>query len=101
MGGYLIDRFGLGLGHLTYLAVLEVGVFKVLLMPVTTNHFPGWRISVIFDLTFLPGGRAFDSNFLENVKSLLYAPLPPPPLPTGLYGAFFCPGLNWYTQSEL
>ena len=23
---------------------------------------------VIFDLTFLPGGREFDSNLLENVK---------------------------------
>ena len=33
-----------------------------------TNHFPGWGISVIFDLTFLPGGGEFYSNFLENVK---------------------------------
>ena len=37
-------------------------------------------ISVIFDLTFLPGGREFDSNFLENVKSPPYAPCTPPPL---------------------
>ena len=42
-------------------------------MPMTTNHFLGWGISVIFDLTFLPGGRAFYINFLENVKSLPYA----------------------------
>ena len=34
------------------------------------KSFPGLRISVtgIFDLTFLPRGREFDSNFLENVK---------------------------------
>ena len=32
-------------------------------------------ISVIFDLTFLPGGREFDSNSLENVKSLPYDPM--------------------------
>ena len=37
----------------------------------TTSHFPRWGISVIFDLTFLPGGREFYSNFLENVKSPL------------------------------
>ena len=30
---------------------------------------------VIFDLTFLPGGREFDSNLLGNVKIPLYAPL--------------------------
>ena len=36
----------------------------------------GW-ISVIFDLTFLPSGREFDSNFLENVKIPPYAPPPP------------------------
>ena len=33
---------------------------------------------VIFDLTFLPGGREFDSNLLENVKIPPYAPPPPP-----------------------
>ena len=37
----------------------------------------GEGISVIFDLTFLPGGREFDSNSLENVKSLPYAPCTP------------------------
>ena len=48
----------------------------------TTNHFPGWGISVIVDLTFLPGGREFYNNFLENMKSPPYAPLPLPlPLP--------------------
>ena len=39
----------------------------------------GWGILVIFDLTFLPGGREFDSNVLENVKSPPYAPCTPPP----------------------
>ena len=29
---------------------------------------------VIFDLTFLPGGKEFDSNLLENVKIPPYAP---------------------------
>ena len=60
----MIDRFGPGVGHLNYLAVLIAGLFEFL----TTNHFLDWRISVIFDLTFLPGGREFYSNFLENVK---------------------------------
>ena len=41
------------------------------------KSFPGRGISVIFDLTFLPGGREFDSNFLENVKIPPYAPPPP------------------------
>ena len=50
-------------------------------MPVTTNHFSGWEISVIFDLTFLPGDREFDINFLENVKIPPYARFPPPPPP--------------------
>ena len=31
---------------------------------------------VILDLTFLPGGREFDSNLLENVKIPPYAPPP-------------------------
>ena len=31
----------------------------------------------IFDLTFLPGGRHFDSNFCENAKIPPYAPPPP------------------------
>ena len=73
----MINRFGPGLGHLNYLAVLGIGIIEFLVVPVTTNYFLGWGISVIFDLTFLPGGREFYSNFLENVKSLPYA-LPPP-----------------------
>ena len=39
-----------------------------LFVPGTTNHFLGWGISVIFDLTFLPGSKEFDSYFWENVK---------------------------------
>ena len=72
-------------GNLNYLAVPGVGIFEFLFVPVTTNNFPGWGISVIFDLTFLPEGREFYINFLENVKSLPYALLPTPsPTPTVL-----------------
>ena len=67
-----------GVGHLNYLAVPGVGIFEFLFVPMTTNHFPGRGISVIFDLTFFPGGREFDSNFLENVKIPPYAPPPAP-----------------------
>ena len=49
-----------------------VGIFEFLFLPVTTNHFLGWGISVTFDLTFLPGGWEFQSNFLENVKITPY-----------------------------
>ena len=70
----MIDRFGPGVGHLNYLAGPGVGIFEFLFMPVTTNYFPGWGILVIFDLTYLPGGRDFYSNFLENVKIQPYAP---------------------------
>ena len=45
------------------------------------KSFPRVGNSVIFDLTFLPGGRKFDSNFLENVKIPPYAPPLPPPHP--------------------
>ena len=48
------------------------------------KSFPGWGISVIFDPTFLLGGREFDSNFLETVKIPPYAPPPPPPHPRRL-----------------
>ena len=47
----------------------------------------GKGISVIFDLTFLPGGMEFDSNSLENVKSLPYAPCTPPLAGLPLIGA--------------
>ena len=76
----LIDCFGLGVGYLNYLVVPGVGIFEFLLVPVTTNHLLGWGISIIFDLTFLPGGREFN-RFLENVKSLPYAQPPSHPVP--------------------
>ena len=44
------------------------------------KSFLGVGNLVIFDLTFLPGGREFDSNLLENVKIPPYAP----PLPRRL-----------------
>ena len=51
----MIDRFGPGVGHLNYLAVPEVGIFEFLFMPVTTNHLPGWGISVYLTSHFCPG----------------------------------------------
>ena len=72
----MIDRFGPGVRHLNYLAFPGVGIFEFLLGPVTTTHFPGREISVIFDLTFLSGGREVYSNFLENVKFKPYASPP-------------------------
>ena len=47
-------------------------------VPINVKLVGEGGISVIFDLTFLPGGREFDSNSLENVKSLPYAPCTPP-----------------------
>ena len=43
------------------------------------KSFLGVGNLVIFDLTFLPGGRQFHINLLENVKIPLYARLPPLP----------------------
>ena len=70
-----------------YLVVLEVGIFKFLFVPVTTNHFPEWGISVKFDLTFLPGGREFYSDCLGKIMSIprpMSCLPPPPPFPAGL-----------------
>ena len=53
----------------------------------------GWGISLIFDLTFLPGGREFDSNLWENVKIPPYTlppQPPPPPASLTLIGALPC-----------
>ena len=42
------------------------------------KSFPGRGISVILDLTFLPGGTEFDSNFLGKMsKSRPMLRLPP------------------------
>ena len=46
-----------------------VGIFEFLFLPVTTNHFLGWGISVIFDLTFLPGVGNFTAIFWKMSKS--------------------------------
>ena len=43
----------------------------------TNQSFLGVGNLVIFHLTFLSGGREFDSNLLENVKIPPYAPSPP------------------------
>ena len=59
----LINRFGLGVGHLYYLAVPGVGVFEFLLLPMTTNHFPGWGISVILTSHFCPRVGNFTAIF--------------------------------------
>ena len=42
------------------------------------KSFLGVGNLVIFDLTFLPGGREFDSYLLENIKIPPYAPPPRP-----------------------
>ena len=55
LGRDLINRFGPGVGHLNYFAVPGVGIFEFLFEPMTTNHFQGWEILVIFDLTFCLG----------------------------------------------
>ena len=72
----LINHYGPRLGHLNYYAVSGVGIFEFLFIPMTTNHFPEWGISVIFDLTFLPGGREFYSNFFWKM-SIPYPYAPP------------------------
>ena len=49
----------------------------------TTNHFPGLGISVIFDLTFLPGVGNF-TEFFGKCQIPALCPTfstPPPPLP--------------------
>ena len=96
----LIDRFGLGLGHLNYLAVSGVGIVQFLFVPVTINYFMGWGISIIFDLTFLPRGREFYSNFLENVK-MSYAPPLPPPNPPCRFDIDSCISLKQVSCYEL
>ena len=96
----MINRFGPRVGHLNYLAVLGVGIFEVLFVPVTTNHFSGWGNLVIFDLTFLPGGGEFDSNFLANVKIPPYAPPPPPPAGLTLIGALELPTTALYSRRK-
>ena len=60
----MINCFGPGVEHLNYLAVPGVGIFEFF-----SNQIISWGGNfAIFDLTFLPGGREVDINFLENVK---------------------------------
>ena len=70
----MIDRFGPG--DRAFELSCCPGGRNILIFVRARDHksFPGWGISVIFDLRFLPGGREFDSNFLENVKIPSYAP---------------------------
>ena len=41
--------------YLNYLAVPGVEIFEFLFVPVTTNHFLGWGISVYLTSHFCPG----------------------------------------------
>ena len=52
-----------GVGYLNYLAVPGDRDIRPFFMPVTTNHFPGWEISVIFDLTFFAKGKEILHQF--------------------------------------
>ena len=65
----MIDCFGPGVGHLNYLAVLGVEIFEFLFVPMITNRFLGWGISVIFDLSFLPGVGNLTAIFWKMSKS--------------------------------
>ena len=59
----MIDHFGPGVGHLNYLAVLGVGISEFFRAR-DNRSLLGVGNLVIFDLTFLPRGREFDSNLL-------------------------------------
>ena len=80
-GRILVDRFGPGVGHLNYLAVPGVGIFEFLFLPVTTNHFPGWGISVILTSHFCAGVGNFTPIFWKRSKSRPMTRLSPPPHP--------------------
>ena len=84
-GGILIDRFGPGVGHLYYLAVPGVGIFECLLVPVTTNHFPGGEFQLCFTSHFCPGVGNFTAIFWEMSKS---RPMPRLPLIGALFSRF-------------
>ena len=78
-----MDRFGPGVGHLNYLAIPGVGIFEFLFVPVTTNHFPGWRIQLYLTSYFCPGVGNLTAIFLKMSKSRPM-PCPPPPATAGL-----------------
>ena len=80
LGRDLINRFGPGVGHLNYFAVPGVGVFEFLFEPMTTNHFLGWEILVMFDLTFCLGVGNFAAIFwkMSNPRPMpRLSPSPP------------------------
>ena len=58
-----------GVGYLNYLAVPGDRDIRLFFMPVTTNHFPGWGISVIFDLTFFAQGKEILHQFFFKKRS--------------------------------
>ena len=57
---------------MNYLVGPVVGIFEFLFIP--ANHFPGWGISVILDLTFLPLGGEFDSIFFGKCQNPALCP---------------------------
>ena len=57
-GGILIDRFGPG-----------VGIFELLFVPVTTNHFPGGEFQLYLTSHFCPGVGNLTAIFWKMSKS--------------------------------
>ena len=86
----MIDRFGPGVGHLNYLADPGVGIFEVLFVPLTTNHFPEWEIQLYLTY-FCPGVGNLTAIFWQMSKSRPMHRLPPAGLT--LIGAFFHSGV--------
>ena len=68
-----------GVGYLNYLAVPGDRDIRLFFMPVTTNHFPGWGISVIFDLTFFAQGKEILHQFFFKKRSNPHPIQRPPP----------------------
>ena len=74
----MINRFGPGVGHLNYLAGPGVLIFEFLFVPVTSNHFLGWGISVYLTSHFSPGVGNLTAIFGKMSKSHCMPHLPPP-----------------------
>ena len=66
----MIDRFGPGVGHLNYLAVPGVGIFELLFVPVTTNHFPVGEFQLYLTSPFCPGVGNLAAIVWKMSKSL-------------------------------
>ena len=73
----MIDRFGPRVGHLNHLAVPGVGIFEVLFVPVTTNHFPGWEIQLYLTSHFCPRVGNLTAILWQMSKSRPMPRLPP------------------------